>query len=552
MSIEDHKILEMHELLNGLVENNLSIKEKARLQTLLEESEWAREQYVRFMDMSASMGHYAEELIGDDFEKFGQPNLKDSIVRFVSPILSIAATIAVAFYLFTKFPEDGGPFQQPPQSQLQKLSIESELLSNDGTLAVLTKAVGIKWSNQTGYRPSLGSTLDSSHLQIDEGLAQVEFLQGSTVILEGPVNFELLDDNEGALVLGKLRATVPKVARGFTVHLPKGKLVDLGTEFGLNVYEGGSTEIFVYRGKILYHGENESKEEVIREVSGGEALFVDPYGYANWVEMPSEAFIGTADLAFRSKEDSQSRYASWVQLSDEISQGANAALYYSFDNHSSWDRVLKNRTTPGAAALDGAIIGCKWTEGRWPGKAALAFKRKNDRVRLDLVERLSAFTLSAWLKLDGVQDKISPIFCSENFLSGSASWYINPKGQLVLEVIANGRKTLYQSATAFRSERIGKWAHIATVYDLEKKKVSHFINGRPFSHEKTKLDATISFANASLGYLSRKKPNGRTSLQGSLDEFAIFKVSLPESEIRRLYEIGCPYDLPNFVGPSFP
>ena len=552
MSIEDHKILEMHELLNGLVENNLSIKEKARLQTLLEESGWAREQYVRFMDMSASMGHYAEELIGDDFEKFGQPNLKDSIVRFVSPILSIAATIAVAFYLFTKFPEDGGPFQQPPQSQLQKLSIESELLSNDGTLAVLTKAVGIKWSNQTGYRPSLGSTLDSSHLQIDEGLAQVEFLQGSTVILEGPVNFELLDDNEGALVLGKLRATVPKVARGFTVHLPKGKLVDLGTEFGLNVYEGGSTEIFVYRGKIRYHGENESKEEVIREVSGGEALFVDPYGYANWVEMPSEAFIGTADLAFRSKEDSQSRYASWVQLSDEISQGANAALYYSFDNHSSWDRVLKNRTTPGAAALDGAIIGCKWTEGRWPGKAALAFKRKNDRVRLDLVERLSAFTLSAWLKLDGVQDKISPIFCSENSLSGSASWYINPKGQLVLEVISNGRKTLYQSATAFRTERIGKWAHIATVYDLEKKKVSHFINGRPFSHEKTKLDATISFANASLGYLYSEKPTGRTSLQGSLDEFAIFKVSLPESEIRRLYEIGCPYDLPNFVGPSFP
>ena len=552
MSIEDHKILEMHELLNGLVENNLSIKEKARLQTLLEESGWAREQYVRFMDMSASMGHYAEELIGDDFEKFGQPNLKDSIVRFVSPILSIAATIAVGFYLFTKFPEDGDPFQQPPQSQLQKLSIESELLSNDGTLAVLTKAVGIKWSKQTGYRPSLGSTLDSSHLQIDEGLAQVEFLQGSTVILEGPVNFELLDDNEGALVLGKLRATVPKVARGFTVHLPKGKLVDLGTEFGLNVYEGGSTEIFVYRGKIRYHGENESKEEVIREVSGGEALFVDPYGYANWVEMPSEAFIGTADLAFRSKEDSQSRHASWVQLSDEISQGANAALYYSFDNHSSWDRVLKNRTTPGAAALDGAIIGCKWTEGRWPGKAALAFKRKNDRVRLDLVERLSAFTLSAWLKLDGVQDKISPIFCSENSLSGSASWYINPKGQLVLEVISNGRKTLYQSATAFRTERIGKWAHIATVYDLEKKKVSHFINGRPFSHEKTKLDATISFANASLGYLYSKKPTGRTSLQGSLDEFAIFKVSLPESEIRRLYEIGCPYDLPNFVGPSFP
>ena len=129
------------------------------------------------------------------------------------------ATIAVAFYLFTKFPEDG-PFSTTLKVNYRSYP-ESELLSNDGTLAVLTKAVGIKWSNQTGYRPSLGSTLDSSHLQIDEGLAQVEFLQGFTVILEGPVNFELLDDNEGALVLGKLRATVPKVIEVF-VHLPKG------------------------------------------------------------------------------------------------------------------------------------------------------------------------------------------------------------------------------------------------------------------------------------------------------------------------------------------
>ena len=70
----------------------------------------------------------------------------------------------------------------------------------------------------------------------------------------------------------------------------------MGTEFGLNVYEGGSTEIFVYRGKIRYHGENESKEEVIREVWEKPYFVVDPYGYANWVEMPSEAFIGTADL----------------------------------------------------------------------------------------------------------------------------------------------------------------------------------------------------------------------------------------------------------------
>jgi len=554
MKLTDSEILELHDLFDGLVENNLSIKDKERLQKLLEDSDEARKHYIRFMDMSTSIAHYAEEVVGGDSEdEVILFPLKEKMEKFLTPILAFAAVIAVGVYISLNFTSTDF------LTENDEISAESEGLdfgdsvTNDFTLAVMTKSVGVKWSNETWFRPSLGSTLEPSVLQIDEGLVQLEFLKGSTVILEGPVNFELINSNEGSLSSGKLRATVPEVARGFTINLPKGKLIDLGTEFGLSVHNGGSAEIYVYRGNVLYAGENESGEEVEREVSGGQALFVDPNGFANWVEMPSEAFIGTADIAFRSKEESQNRHASWVQLSEEIAQNANTSLYYSFDHHSPWARALQNQSSQNQDSLNGAIIGCTWSEGRWPGKGALVFKRKNDRVRLDFNVSLQAFTLSAWIKIDKLKDKMSPILCSESLSSGSGSWFINQKGQVVLEVSRGSKKDMYQSAVAFRSERMGRWVHVATSFDLSKRKVSHFVNGRSFSHEKIRSQIPVSFSNSSLGYCSKAKPFKRQiTLQGSMDELAIFKTSMPESEIRRMYEIGCPYEATNFMGPNFP
>ena len=61
MSLTDEEILELHELLDALVENNLAGKRLRRLEEWLAESEAVRRHYVRFMDLSASLRHYAEE-----------------------------------------------------------------------------------------------------------------------------------------------------------------------------------------------------------------------------------------------------------------------------------------------------------------------------------------------------------------------------------------------------------------------------------------------------------------------------------------------------------
>ena len=90
----------------------------------------------------------------------------------------------------------------------------------ESVFAVLTHTVGLQWGEGTKDPPALGQTLDSCQLEVESGLAQLEFIRGSTVILEGPVSFEIKGFNKGSLQRGKLRANVPPVAKGFSVDLP--------------------------------------------------------------------------------------------------------------------------------------------------------------------------------------------------------------------------------------------------------------------------------------------------------------------------------------------
>ena len=71
---------------------------------------------------------------------------------------------------------------------------------------------------------------------------------------------------------------------------------------------GALLNFLFMRGKLFMKGKTESGDSVTRELRSGESIFIDPYGYANWVEMPSEPFISAADLAFRSMEESHRRH----------------------------------------------------------------------------------------------------------------------------------------------------------------------------------------------------------------------------------------------------
>ena len=99
MSLTDEETLELHELLDGLVENNLSPSRKAKLEKWIAESEEVRKTYVCFMDMSASLVHYADERLSDETEEVVGNSSIDKIVMFVLPLTLVAALLIAGFYL---------------------------------------------------------------------------------------------------------------------------------------------------------------------------------------------------------------------------------------------------------------------------------------------------------------------------------------------------------------------------------------------------------------------------------------------------------------------
>jgi hypothetical protein len=116
---------------------------------------------------------------------------------------------------------------------------------DEGAIAWLINAQDCTW---LGPGPT-GNLQPGKTLLISRGLAEIHFRCGARIVLEGPSALELVSAKSVRLTSGTLTARVPPTAIGFEVLSPHGKVIDLGTEFGVHS-DNGSTEVYVFEGKV--------------------------------------------------------------------------------------------------------------------------------------------------------------------------------------------------------------------------------------------------------------------------------------------------------------
>src|SRR6056300_1103413 len=104
MNLSDKSYIELIELLDRLVENNLSYDQKKRLESLLSDSEEARRIYVSYLDMSVSLGYYADECLACEEKDENNKGLSN-LIDFVQPLIPVAALLLLGLYLFFTLPE---------------------------------------------------------------------------------------------------------------------------------------------------------------------------------------------------------------------------------------------------------------------------------------------------------------------------------------------------------------------------------------------------------------------------------------------------------------
>jgi hypothetical protein len=90
-------------------------------------------------------------------------------------------------------------------------------------------------------------------ISLESGLVELRFGCGAQVIVEGPAELWVQSGWSARLERGRVVARVPEEAHGFTIEGRGGKLVDLGTEFGVSVGEKEGMEVHVLEGVVEAH-----------------------------------------------------------------------------------------------------------------------------------------------------------------------------------------------------------------------------------------------------------------------------------------------------------
>jgi hypothetical protein len=187
--------------------------------------------------------------------------------------------------------------------------------------------------------------------------------------------------------------------------------------------------------------------------------------------------------------------------------------------------------------FDGRISGARWTTGRWEEKQALRFEQAADAVLIDFSgESFEQITLSSWVNVDQLVHPLTALVYSNKWeRPGALHWTILEDGRIELAIYGN-EPAVVQSDAAARPLRVGRWVHLAVVYDVREKYVRFYMNGvsrgtQPYTHA---LPADLQ--QAQVGNWNQHDRH----LVGRVDELIVFRKALSDEEIRRIYISGAP------------
>lgn len=417
--------------------------------------------------------------------------------------------------------------------------------------AILTEAVGADWNSiKNGMR--LGDTINTGTLELTHGIVQIEFFSGATLVLEGPAELEIVSPWEVVCLHGKARVRVPPAAIGFRMKTPGMTLVDFGTEFAAEVNrstQGASVQVF--DGEIEARPEHPAAPITLKR---GQGIKTQGTTIERFDAVEGDTFINTARLGHLSREQGQANFTAWELFSEQQRHDPRLLAYYPMSKPEGGLRLLKNAALPANNAHDGGAVGAVWSEGRWPQKSALEFKRPGDRVRLQIDGTYEAVTIACWARVDGLDRHYNALFLTDGYGIGEPHWQIYEDGRLMFSLMAppdpahppSQHNQIYFSPVLFNRANTGRWHHLAVTYDNQSGAAVQYFDGAEVSREVHRFHQPgrpISFGGCEIGNWGIPVPNHAfpiRNLNGRIDEFALYAAALDAGEIRAMFEAGRP------------
>ena len=405
------------------------------------------------------------------------------------------------------------------------------------------------------------------------GLLEITYDTGAKVILQGPVTYQVDSVAGGYLSVGKLTARLEKKAEGgrrkaeeadhpnspfplhpstFAVTTPTAIVTDLGTEFGVEVDNSGTTAAYVFRGAVNVRPVgNEARSHQAILLTAGEAVKVENDTDRNHVIIHDVPVSGACFV--RSEQFSQDTHESrqkvtskalqqWQAHSRELRRDPSLLAYYDFQRQPNDSSRLANVAENGNGSFSGVIRNARWVTGRMAGKDALEFNGAHDYVAINLPQRVHDLTLLANVRVESIDNQFTSLLMSDDWSRpNEVHWQLVWDGCMDIHV-GNG---VAKSSQIFTEWKLSRWCRLAAVCSCKSGQIKLFCDGAVVGESSFPKDGTFYIGPAWIGRWNAGSFDPGSDIRirnfhGRIDELAIFGRPLSDADIRTIFESGPP------------
>lgn len=274
----------VHRLAIRQLEGSLSDQQRSELIGLLSDSAQARRVYLEHMQDSVSLrwmysGHFDRRIALAIATHGPEAALTARRMRFAGAVLAIAASLACVL-AFNNLRSD-------EQAEKRAAVVAASPAHSSPSIATVRAVSDVSWAEGATPAGLLSGVTVGQEFNFLKGTVELTFLSGAEVKVFGPAKFQVSSPKSILCSRGRVTTLVGETGKGFTIDTPKARIVDLGTEFGVDISEKGDTQVVVFQGSVdLTKSLSEaaprttSAEQWTRRLQQGDALVVDDSGKA--------------------------------------------------------------------------------------------------------------------------------------------------------------------------------------------------------------------------------------------------------------------------------
>ncbi len=427
----------------------------------------------------------------------------------------------------------------------------------------ITGMADVEWSDDPDYLPPAGIHVSLGRdYKLDSGLMEITYDSGARVILEGPCTYEVESARGGYLERGKLTARVETKDLGFwvqgsehspfstlhsplfAVRTPTAKITDLGTEFGVEVSEGGITESHVMQGNVEVQVLTEKGAGDRKPVEAGHAVKV----VADKMTISAAKFI--PDRFVRRMNNQLDVRAENAYISSVLADEPLA--YWPLNEPPSSRRFLDHSGNGFHGRAIGSLLAGR--PGPLPGYSKSVEMDGGGYIdvgRQDDFVTDNHFSVEAWLLPQGEFWKNNPQLNHSRIISTAGSelplpeygWSLGlkPMGPNALPVCLFSPHGYDTGSTMFSGAGLpqSKWTHLAFVF-AEDGSATIYLNAEPRATAVIDRPIKVGHAWVSIGVRSNLQDQ---KWHGRLAHVAVYSKALSVRRILEHYkcrEIGLP------------